>query len=35
MSGARDLVLGRQNEVIKELCFKKTFRKLSKSFKNN
>jgi hypothetical protein len=33
MSGARDLVLGRQNEVITELCFKKLFRKLSKTFK--
>jgi hypothetical protein len=28
MSGARDLVLGRQNERIQELCFKKFFRKL-------
>jgi hypothetical protein len=35
MSGARDLVLGTQNEAIQELCFKKFFRKLSKSFKKN
>ena len=33
MSGARDLVFGRQNEVITEMCFKKLFRKLSKTFK--
>jgi hypothetical protein len=35
MSGARDLVFGRQNEVIAEMCFKKLFRKLSKTFKKN
>jgi hypothetical protein len=35
MSGAKDLVLGRQNEVIQEMCFKKTFRNLLENFKKN
>jgi hypothetical protein len=33
MSGARDLVFGRQNEVIAEMCFKELFRNLLENFK--